>query len=377
VEAMLRIALIVIALVALPAPALAAEEFEGFVGINENGQLVRFSTQSIFALSVPTPIRGLLPGERIVALGVAQRGLVGVGSSARLYQINRRSGRASAIGPPFPQGLRGTRFSLAASPTTSQGRLVSDVGQDLAIDLRTGAPADGPGLRRADNGAVIQPAVDLATDGTLVGAQLAPLTLFRETAPNAATMTPIPVEERQFDPKVGEPIGFQIGSDGRGYILAVLSDRQRLRQSLIVMVDLATGEQLPKRRTTSYTTLPSRLTTFASIGRVRADRTPPIVRASLARHVSVRGLFRHRVPLRVLCTESCQVTARAESGGRRIGSALGFTSMPGFMRIDFFVSNRERDHLRASVGRRIRFVINVGDRKGNDRRLDRTARLVR
>src|SRR3712207_9220833 len=67
------------------------------------------------------------------------RSVVGVGSSARLYALDPVNGRATAIGQPFAEGLRGVRFSLTVGPDDQRARLLSDVGQDLFVDLTTGA----------------------------------------------------------------------------------------------------------------------------------------------------------------------------------------------------------------------------------------------
>ena len=150
---MLRLALalfvlaVVFAVFATPAPAA-----EQFAGVTERGRLVRFTSQNPFALSRPQTVRGLAPGERIAALGQAARGVVAVGTSARLYALDPRTARATAIGPTFPQGLRGARFSLAVAPGADRARLLSDVGQDLIVDLATGVTSDGPGLRRERDG---------------------------------------------------------------------------------------------------------------------------------------------------------------------------------------------------------------------------------
>ena len=188
------------------------------------------------------------PGRR-GATGRPRRRTTGAsrGRFERSLVLRRpQDGKVAPIGPAFPQGLRGSRFSLAAAPGSATARLLSDVGQDLIVDLTTGATSDGPGLTRTDTGATIQPAADLGSDGRLVGARLSPITVFTETAVGAATFT-----ARQQEPLPGptaraaEPIGVQVGSDGVGYLMAVASDFERQRQMVILRFDPATGRALP------------------------------------------------------------------------------------------------------------------------------------
>ena len=208
-----RISLLALmALLALPVSAHAAE---GFVGVTERGSVVRFTSETPLSLTKPKRPTGMAPGERIVALGQGQRGVVAVGSSARLYALDPVTARATAIGPPFPQGLRGSRFSLAAAPNTDQARLLSDVGQDLVVDLQTGATTDGPGLRRARDSAPVRPAADLTLQGALFGVQLNPAVYLRELARGTTTMAESPLETpTEFG--LGEPVAFSARLERQG-----------------------------------------------------------------------------------------------------------------------------------------------------------------
>ena len=181
----------------LASPAPAAERF---AGLTERGQLVGFTSQNPYALTKPQTVRGLAPGERLVALGRGARGVVAVGSSARLYALDLATARATAIGPPFAQGLRGSRFSLAVAPGADRARLLSDVGQDLVVDLATGVTTDGPGLRRERDGAPLRPAADMTPDGSLVGVQINPDVLLRELARGTHDDGPAPARDADAHP---------------------------------------------------------------------------------------------------------------------------------------------------------------------------------
>ncbi len=371
---MSRFALAFTALLLLPAPAYGAE---AFLGVLEDGRMVRFSSQSPYALSTPRDPVGLAPGERLIAISDGPRGPVAIGSSARLYAVDPDSGQAKAIGAPFEQGLRGSRFSLAAAPRAASARLLSDVGQDLVVDLQTGAAQPGPGLRRAGDGATVRPAADVAPDGRLVGLQLNPATFLRETTPGNSAMEASSLALPR-EPELDEPIGFQIGSDGRGYVLGVAGGNLRRRQSTLVLIDPTTGAIIGGARPRVFF-FGRRIDAFASLGRVAEDRKPARATVRLPRAISVRALLARGLPLSVESDEAAQVTASIRLGGRPTGFGFLTRDIPGVfdLRKSFSLRARERAALRRAVGRRVRVLIGVNDLKGNRRRLERTARLTR
>jgi len=371
---MLRLTLALVAsLLAVPASAHAVE---AFVGVTETGRLVRFTSEAPYTLTTPKAPRGLAPGERLVALGKGARGVVGVGSSARLYAVDPVGGRVTPIGSPFSQGLRGSRFTLAVAPSGDRARLLSDVGQDIKVDLLSGATADGPGLRRERDGTPVRPAADATPDGALVGVQLNPGVLLRELASGLTTMAEMPLE-LPMQLGLGEPVAFQLGSDGRGYVVAVAADRQRDRQSVFLVFDTSTGKPPPPRRL-AVQIFGRRLTTFAALGAVRADRTPPRVQARLGRTVSARNLLRNQIPLLVRSSEAGQVTLSLRVGGESVGFTFATRDTPGrFAFTNFLLARRDVAVVRRGIGRTVRFVVGVNDLKGNRRTFVRTARLTR
>jgi hypothetical protein len=369
-----RISLLALmALLALPVSANAAE---GFVGVTERGSVVRFTSESPFSLTTPKRPSGMAPGERIVALGQGQRGVVAVGSSARLYALDPVAARATPIGPPFPQGLRGSRFSLAAAPNSDAARLLSDVGQDLVVDLQTGATTDGPGLRRARDSAPVRPAADLTLQGALFGVQLNPAVYLRELARGTTTMAESPLETpTEFG--LGEPVSFSLGSNGRGYVVAVVTDRQRDRQSALLTIDSATGRFAPPRGL-GFQSFARRLTTFTSVGSVPDDHAAPKVRVTAPRLISVRALLDHRVPIKVRSSEAGQATISLRIAGHSIGFGFATRDTPGVMSVtNFGFTAKERRRVRADIGRRAQVSVGISDLKGNRRRVIRTVRLTR
>jgi Domain of unknown function (DUF4394) len=370
---MYRTVLVLLATLALPAQAHAAE---GFVGVTERGSLVRFTTEAPYALTTPKRPTGLEPGERIVAMGRAARGVVAVGSSARLYALDPVTDRAVPIGPSFPQGLRGSRFSLAVADDGDRGRLLSDVGQDLVVDLTSGATTDGPGLRRERDGAPVRPAADLTPDGAVVGVQLNPRVLLRELASGTTTMAELPLQTPS-DIGLGEPLAFQLGSDGRGYVVAVDTDRQRDRQSVLIVVDPSTGRYAVPAGV-AFQTFGRRMTTFADLGSVPDDKTAPRLHVRLPRRLSARALIHHRFPIKVRGNEAGQITVRLLVKGKGAGFGFATRDTPGaFDLTNFGVGGSERRHLRSGIGRRVQVVIRANDFKRNSSRVRRTVRLTR
>jgi hypothetical protein len=371
----LPIALVLLA-VLLAVPATPSPAAEQFAGVTERGRLVGFTSQNPYALTTPRAVGGLAAGERLVALGRAARGVVAVGTSARLYALDLATARATAIGPSFPQGLRGSRFSLAVSPGAERARLLSDVGQDLVVDLATGATTDGPGLRRERDGAPVRPAADMTPDGSIVGVQLDPDVLLRELARGTTTMAEQPLATPEHLP-LGEPVSFQLGSDGTGYLVAVATELQRDRQSVLTLINPSTGSRAgPVSRSVRF--FGRRLTTFAALGAARLDRTPPRLRATLPRRISAAALLDRRLPLLVRSDEAGQVTASLHVAGGPAGFTFETRDTPGRFRFTHFaLSRRDKRRIRQGVGRRIRIRIGLNDLKGNRRTVVRTARLTR
>jgi Domain of unknown function (DUF4394) len=359
----------------LTTPAGAAQSF---AGILEDGRLVRFTSQAPISLTTPVRTTGLEPGEQILALSSNTTRIFALGSAARLYAMDVGSGRATPVagGRPLAQGLRGRRFSLAVSPDGARARILSDVGQDVTVDLATGAETPGPGLRTED-GAPTRPAATTAPDGRLVGVDLARRILVRETAPGSGVMTATPLgfDRAEVAGGLGEPTGFALGSDGRGFLLSALLDRGRDRQSQLLRMDAGSADLRPSAAGTFL----RRIVTVGAIETVPEDTTAPRASITVPRRMSVRRLLARRsVPVAVRLSEAAQLTVSLRVGRRVTG--LGFRSrdVPArHSRMEVFLSARDRRALRAAVGRRIRVVISTNDFKGNGRSITRSTRLTR
>lgn len=100
-------------------------------------------------------LSGLQPGEGILAIDFrpANGRLYGLGSSSRIYVIDKNTAIATAVGNgPFTPALQGSDFGFDFNPTVDRIRLTSNSGQNLRLhpDLGTVVATDMP-LRYADN----------------------------------------------------------------------------------------------------------------------------------------------------------------------------------------------------------------------------------
>lgn len=131
---------------------------ETLIAATEANELIRFNAGQPGRVLSRTALSGLQPGEALVGIDyrVARGILYGVGSSGRVYTIDPKGGRATAVGQPIGARLEGTRFGVDFNPTVDRMRVVSDSGLNLRLHPDTGAlvQADGrlayaPGDARA------------------------------------------------------------------------------------------------------------------------------------------------------------------------------------------------------------------------------------
>lgn len=132
--------------------------FASAVALTANNAIVEFDTDTPGTLTSGVVVTGLQAGESLQAIDFrpSTGQLYGLGSSSRLYAIDRTTGVAATVGSPFAIPLSGTQFSMDFNPFADALRVVSDTDQDLRINVNTGAVVDGD---MATNG--LQP------DGTL------------------------------------------------------------------------------------------------------------------------------------------------------------------------------------------------------------------
>ena len=364
---------------ATAAPAGAATQ--SLAGTLEDGRLVTFTSEAPAALSTPRVVRGMQPREQIVALGSRAGRVFALASAARLYALDVDTGRATPVagGREIAQGLRGRAFSLAITPDGARARVLSDVGQDVFVDLATGDETPGPGVRTAD-GTGLRPAGAIGDDGRLVGVDLQRRMLVRETGPGSGVVSTQGLQIfRDGSLGIVPPASFAAGAGGRGYLVGPLSDEGRNRQSRMLTVDLATGQVL----TLGNGFFARRVATVTAVREVPEDRTAPQARISVPARMSLRRLLvRRRVPVLVRSPEAVEVSAsfrfRGPARARRVALAQGFRDTPGPLAgLRLYINVKERRFLTRVVGDRVQLALTLRDDAGNARTIFRSTRLVR
>lgn len=244
-------------------------------GISANGKLVVFRSNDP-ASATSVKIRGLQKKEKLLAIDVRPLNgqLYGLGSTSRIYTINRTTGQATAVAGPIDPLLAGTSFSFDFNPVVDRIRIMSDDGQNLRVHPETGVTvAIDAGLAYAGgdpNFATIPGVVACAynnndnnpeTSTTLFNIDATRDILVRQDPPNAGTLNTIGA----LGVDVSDVAGFDIsGSTGIAYAGLIVKDgnKKRLRTTLVT-VNLATGATTSLGRVggpwplTSLTVLPN------------------------------------------------------------------------------------------------------------------------
>jgi truncated hemoglobin YjbI len=115
------------------------------IALTSANTLVTFDSKTPGTVSTPVAITGLGAGETLVGITIRPSNgqLFGLGSSSRIYEINRATGTATAKGAgPFTPALAGTSFGFDFNPTVDRIRVVSDTEQNLRLHPDMGTVVD-------------------------------------------------------------------------------------------------------------------------------------------------------------------------------------------------------------------------------------------
>lgn len=115
-------------------------------GLANGTALFSFDTASPGTTSALRSISGLQAGETLLGLDYRPAGnaLYGLGSTGSLYTINTATGTATRAST-LSTALSGSNFDISFNPTVDRLRVVSNSGQNLRVNVDTGAvTVDGP-----------------------------------------------------------------------------------------------------------------------------------------------------------------------------------------------------------------------------------------
>jgi hypothetical protein len=153
-----------VALSSLPPSAAPVQAPGDLAGVSESGRLVSFNRAAPGKLCTSVAIQGLAADERV--LGIDVRPLDGklyaLGSAASLYTLDLVTGQASTktalvadpldTSDPFA-ALNGAEFAVAFNPVPDRLRVITDAGQNLRINVTTGATITDTNISGASHGA--------------------------------------------------------------------------------------------------------------------------------------------------------------------------------------------------------------------------------
>ncbi len=112
-------------------------------GLTDANALISFGSGAPGVSSTPVPVTGLQAGESLLGIDVrpATGALYGLGSTGRIYVVDRVTGLAAAVSATPFGTLSGSAFGFDFNPTVDRIRLVSNTGQNLRLHPDTGALA--------------------------------------------------------------------------------------------------------------------------------------------------------------------------------------------------------------------------------------------
>jgi hypothetical protein len=228
-------------------------------GLTADGKLVSFKIATPGTFDTTNAITGLQGGETVIGIDFrpANGKLYAATSGGRLYIVNPATGAASSpvtlaadaadTTAPFT-GLTGTKFGVDFNPAADRLRITSDTGQDLRINVDTGATTtDGilnPGTPLVFAVGYTSSYAPTPPATKLFDLDLATMSLQQQNPPNDGVLVPIGA----FDPtaalmftNVGE---FDIAGGDDGLSLAALQPVGAM-QSTLYRVNLKTGAVAP------------------------------------------------------------------------------------------------------------------------------------
>ena len=220
-------------------------------GLTDTGRIVSFKPASPTVLTTDVAITGLNAGERM--LGVDFRptdGLMyGISSAARLFTINPTTGAATLKATmtadatdttaPFT-AVTGTQFAVDFNPVADRLRVISSTGQNLRINVDTGATTTDGAIKQTGATPTVSAAAYTNSFAGTIATSLLDIdttndNLALQNPPNDGTLTNIGL----LGLDVTGDAGFDIGGGDNG--MAIASLRTLAGPSMLYRVNLTTG----------------------------------------------------------------------------------------------------------------------------------------
>lgn len=222
----------------LSAPRTASAEF--LVGLTTQNTVVRFDSAAPGSILSSASITGLTAGDTLLGIDFRPATNVLYGASLnRVYTINPLSGVAT-LASTLSTAATGTAFGLDFNPVPDRMRLVSNTGQNLRINVDTGAVTVDGSINPAGVTIVGSAYINNfsgATSTTLYGIALGPDRLVIQNPPNNGTI--VDVGPLGLPSGISSLVGFDV-SGATGIAYAAFSSPTG-GPSTLYTINLATG----------------------------------------------------------------------------------------------------------------------------------------
>ena len=208
--------------------------------IGSSNNLLGFNVSAPGKINSDKPITGLQTGEAILAIDIrpATGQLYGLGSTSRLYMIDKTTAVATVVGTsPFTPVLSGATFGFDFNPSVDRIRVISNTKQNIRLNPETGAVAGidtdlSPGTPAASAAAYSN---NQALSASTVLYVIDPSTdkLYTVANPNAGILTEVGALGINVDGNNGFDIN---GADNKAYALLTVGSATKLYS-----INLTTG----------------------------------------------------------------------------------------------------------------------------------------
>jgi hypothetical protein len=215
------------------------------LGLTESNKLVSFNRAAPAKLCTSTAIGGLPAGEALVGFDTrpADGLLYALSNASKLYTIDKTTG-AATLKSTLTTALAGSEFGVDFNPVPDRLRVTSDTGQNLRIDVSTGATTVDGALNVSGSA---RGATAVGYTNSLAGGNAASLTtttyyldsandqLLTSTNPNAGELSVV----GSLGVDVSGLNGFDINGSDNTATIAV--NAQGTTTTTLHTIDLATG----------------------------------------------------------------------------------------------------------------------------------------